>query len=271
MAREKKPMLSIAEVREMVAPDPKDRDAEAVWINPGLTGILTKIERTRTKKPPVKDMFICTLRDATGSAEISMTLFEQCEFVEGDILEVFGKGLRRTIYNGLEQISLGRETEVHKLGHSSEHAKAAAAAKQAAPANSAPAGAPPSSINRAAEPVIYGGTVGMAMKEALSILLRDVKDVAGALNSSEFWAAVHETSSDIIRLSLALEKGKLAPSVKERNRSPEERAAEEAAHAEAEKNRLAAEEAARKAKEAEEASKRRAEPAGKAVDDDVPY
>lgn len=245
-------MLSVAEVYEM---EPGTKD-EAVWINPGLTGVLTVIKRARSKKG--QPMFICTLQDLTGSAEISMTLFDQCEFNEGDVVEVFGKGLRRSEFDGLQQISLGRETEVHKVG-TSAHGN-----RETPPPASTPAGAshPPTGQpdNRSADHGIFGGTVGMAMKEAIKIHIdlcgQDVDPVVAALCSNEFWAAVHETASDIIRISLALEKGKLAPSVRERNRSPEKKAAEEKAaleKAEAdrkEQERIAAEKAAAEKKNA---------------------
>ena len=278
MMANKKPMLSVAEVREMVAPDPNDRDAEAVWINPGLTGVLTKVVHSQTKKRPTKDMFICTLTDLVGSAEISMTLFEQCEFEEGDVLEIFGKGLRRTVYNGLEQISTGRETEIHKVGTSAHRGPDKPA--QSAPAVGAQGqfkgGFHANDDPKPASTAVYGGTVGLAMKESLAIHVGLCgKDLVGALSSSEFWAAVDETASDIIRVCLKLEKGKLAPSVRERNRTPEEVAAEQAEALKLETERLAAEEKARKEKE--EAEKRRAEPAGavrtnsKNDDSDVPY
>ena len=59
---------------------------------------------------------------------------------------------------------------------------------------------------------INGQTVGMAMKEALTLTnMTTLKP-----DDPEFWKQVHITASDIIRVSLMLEKGKLAPSAKDR-------------------------------------------------------
>lgn len=263
MPRETKPLLSIAEVFEMVPGTDKD----AVWINPGLTGVLHTMKRTKSKKG--QPMYICSLKDMSGSAEIGVTFFDECKFDEGDVLEIFGKGLRRTEYNKLQQISLGRDTEIHKIGR--------AAGWKAAETASAPAGAGSGSTARETPPggfrgnndgtnsVVFGATVGMAMKESLAIHTKLCGDkLAPALCSSEFWGAVHETASDIIRISVALEQGKLRPSVKERNRSPEEKAAEEKAKADAEAERIRKEEEAKKAAE-------KAKGTSKDDDQDVPY
>ena len=272
MPRETKPLLSIAEVFEMVPGTDKD----AVWINPGLTGVLHTMKRTKSKKG--QPMYICSHKDMSGSAEIGVTFFDECKFDEGDVLEIFGKGLRRTEYNKLQQISLGRDTEIHKIGR--------AAGWKAAETASAPAGAGSGSTARETPPggfrgnndgtnsVVFGATVGMAMKESLAIHTKLCGDkLAPALCSSEFWAAVHETASDIIRISIALEKGKLCPSVRDRNKTPDEKKAEAEA---AEKTRLEEIEKARIAKEQEEAAKaaaaKKATPAGSASDSsDVPY
>lgn len=241
----KKEMLSVAEVYEM---EPGTEDA-AAWINPGFVATVVKIVRTQTKRPPRKDMFICTLKDdVNDKVEISMTLFESCPFDEGDVIEVEGKGLRRTEYNDLAQVSVGRETKVHKIGRSVTHeAKKESEAKS----DGAPAGSSSSSASS-----FHGATVGMAVKESF------VFHTSGEqpdVSSVEFWAAVYETASDIMRTCRGLEGGRLVPGVKERNGQTERRAepagepdaAEKARKEAAEKARLAAIEAARK-KEIEE-------------------
>ena len=109
-------MLSVAQVFEMQAGD----DQEAAWINPGFEAVVANIKSTQTKAG--KPMHICTLRDTVGSAEISMTVWSKAPgFTEGDRIEVYGKGLRRTEYNGLDQVTLGKETEVHVLGKAVVH------------------------------------------------------------------------------------------------------------------------------------------------------
>lgn len=65
---------------------------------------------------------------------------------------------------------------------------------------------------------INGQTVGMAMKEALNILLEGLAhdERIAKIQEASFWAAVMELASDIIRVSRYLESGHIAPSVKDR-------------------------------------------------------
>lgn len=79
--------------------------------------------------------------------------------------------------------------------------------RQTAPAGQGAASAPPSHAP------INGQTVGMAMKEALTL-----HHPSGyAVSDPKFWEQVYQTASDIIRLSQLLEKGKLALPVRERS------------------------------------------------------
>ena len=202
------PMLSVAEVLEMQPGD----DQNATWINPGFIAEVAAIKPT-TVKSTWNPMNICTLKDTSGSATISMTVFGPVKFGIGATIEVSGKGLRRTEYKGMEQVSVGKETEIHvvSLGKT-----------PAPPTNSEPvAGQRMPDGTEPTQPV-YGGTVGMAMKEALALLTRELTrdELIEQLVSQSFWKAVHEVSSDIIQVSLLLEKGRLAPSVKERTAGP---------------------------------------------------
>ena len=65
---------------------------------------------------------------------------------------------------------------------------------------------------------INGQTVGMAMKEALNILLEGLAhdERIAKIQEPSFWASVMELASDIIRVSHYLESGHIAPSVKNR-------------------------------------------------------
>ena len=65
---------------------------------------------------------------------------------------------------------------------------------------------------------VFGATVGMAMNQAIALLTHELKhdEVVQSVCEAHFWKAVHETASDVIRVSRMLEAGKLAPSVKER-------------------------------------------------------
>lgn len=192
---EQSKMLSVAEVFEMTPGD----DVNATWINPGFTAVVRDIKRTKTKKGGA--MNICTLADTVGSATISMSVFAAIKFNEGDVIEVSGQGLRRTEYNGLQQVSLSQKTEIHILGKSVHHEE-----QKERVANSEPA------INGQLNPV-PGQTVGMAMKEAIALCRSNRQEWP---LDAQFWSEVHTAASDIIRVSRLLESGKLAPSPKER-------------------------------------------------------
>ena len=237
-----KQMLTLGEVYEMEPGTEQD----AAWINPGFTAVISKM--TRTKSRSNQPMFICTLQDPSGGkAELGVTFFDTCEFTEGDVLEFSGKGLRRTVYKGLQQVSIGRETAVIKVGRS---AHTPAPSQTPGPG----AAAAPGSVASPGQLVgIFGGTVGMAMKESIALHTGGYEPEAmeEILNTPDLWEKVYTTASDIIRISILLEKGKLAPSVSKRTQSPQEKAAEE----KAEKEKAEAAEKARLAKEAEEKAK----------------
>lgn len=189
-------MLSVAEVFEMTPGDSQN----ATWINPGMIAVVAKIQATKVKATG-RPMNICTLRDQTGSAEISMTVFSAVNFGEGDVIEVGGQGFRRTEYNGMAQVTLGKTPEIHVLGKSVHHNEQTTRKEHMEP-----------SINGTKQHV-NGQTVGMAIKESL-LLVREGEAGAGLdINNPDFWKQVHKTASAIIRLSNALEHGNLTPSL----------------------------------------------------------
>lgn len=204
------PMLSVAEVFEMNVGTEQDPN----WVNPGFVGYVEKIFATKTKKSG-SAMNICTLRDVNGSAVISLTVFGPVKFNEGDTIEVRDGGIRRTEYNGLAQVSIGKTTTIHINGTGRPNA-AQPAARQAPPARSEGHGTPPPENG----PRINGMTVGMAMKEAIALVSDLTSAEAMDMNTPEFWAQVHTTASDIIRVSAMLESGRLAPSPKNRQNPP---------------------------------------------------
>ena len=121
-------MLSVAEVCEMQPGD----EHNATWINPGFIARVGEIQSTNVKKTG-KPMHICTLHDTVGSASISMTVFtNKPGFDTGDTIEVSGKGLRRSEFRGLDQVSVGRETEIHVVSAGAAPAPRAAASAGAA-------------------------------------------------------------------------------------------------------------------------------------------
>lgn len=189
-------MLTVEEVLEL---EPGD-EQYATWVNPGFQAVVREIKRTQTKRG--QTMNICTLGSETGAAEISMTVFSAVKFNEGDLIEISGQGLRRTVYNGLQQVSMGKATEIHILGKSA-HAPEQAARKAAGESPVGGSGTFP----------INGQNVGMAMKEALALTLaaHDGKPIKASLADPLFWSDVKTYASNIIRISRSLESGKLSP------------------------------------------------------------
>lgn len=189
-------MCSVAEVCEMNAGDKLNPS----WISPGFQGVVRSIE-TKTSRDG-KKYYPCTIADSVGSSTIEVSFFNYPKFKEGDLIEISGKGLRRTEFNGKPQAAIGKDTEIHVLGRSVHHEEQK---------ERAVAGQP--SVNGQLQP-INGQSVGMAIKEALTAL---VPGNAARLNSTSFWFEIHQFASDVIRISRQLEAGKLAPPVKERN------------------------------------------------------
>jgi hypothetical protein len=169
-------MLSVSEVFELQP----GNDQEATWINPGFEAEVRKIVSTKIKSSG-KPMHICTLGDPTCGAEVSMTVFtNQPGFQEGDTIEVFGKGLRRTEYNGLAQVSIGKDTEIHVKRIASQAAAPRQQARPPAPAaprddtrggGGGPAAPAPAPHTGGAQ--FNGQTVGMAVKAAVDILIHN--------------------------------------------------------------------------------------------------
>ena len=116
----------------------------------------------------------------------------------------------------------GNYKGVSKIRVDKKAAQEAAAAEQRPPANSEPVAG--QRLPNGMEPMapVFGATVGMAIKEALVLLTTDLghDDIISSVITPHFWKAVHEVSSDIIRVSLLLEKGKLAPPVRDRTEGP---------------------------------------------------
>lgn len=73
-------------------------------------------------------------------------------------------------------------------------------------------GTPPPSRATGGHAPVHGATVGMCLKEACSICGQLGTDPF----SPEYYRQVHEIASDLIRVALHLEAGKLAPSAKDR-------------------------------------------------------
>ena len=196
MATTKDLMLSVAQVCDL---QPGDEN-NATWINPGLSGVVRAINRKQTKAG--KPFWPCVIADVNGPETIEVSFFTAPKFAEGDLIDIFGKGLRRTAFNGKPQAAIGRDTQIEVIGRSAHHEQQSQAATAGEPAMN---GKPQ---------LVNGQTVGMAVKEALNLVItsyRNTSTEAPDTNTAEFWKAVKQTASNIIRVSQSLEKGHLSP------------------------------------------------------------
>ena len=201
-------MLTVAEVQEMQPGD----DQNATWINPGFTAVVKKLVSTESKKSG-KPMHICTLTGTNGVGEISMTLFTPTvKFNEGDTIEVSGKGLRRTEFNGLDQASVGRETEVRVVKRGS--AAAAPQGDEPAPRSEqrrAPSDEPRGGRDESQRPTpINGQTVGMAVNNAVAILIHNATATDGPpspVDLPKLQRNIEAIAISIITASRRLESG----------------------------------------------------------------
>lgn len=252
---------------------PGDRDNPA-WVNQEFEAVVSNV-RPGSGRVPTKAL----LSDAHNpNVSIKANFFggRNVAGYQGKVCLFSGQGIKMGEYNGTPELTIGDKASINVLD---------ANPQTTPPARTAPAGrgpvddsrgggqppdeAPPARETKPAGTLpVNGQTVGMAMKEAIALCAQDSVNI----NEPAFWKSVHETASDIIRVSRLLEAGKLAPSAKDRA-DPEfekkQAAAKEAA-------RVAAEEAERKRKEAEEAEARRRAaanqpPAGANLDEDVPF
>lgn len=164
-------MLSVAEVLELMPGD----EENATWINPGFRAVVSSIKSTKSKAG--NPMHICTLRDTAIDAEISMTEFKpSIAFSQGDTIEVSGQGLRRTIYNGMDQVSTGKGTTVHVITRGSGNKAEAPAGSRPVDNERHPDSAPPAAGRPGDNSEFH-----RAMKK-MALMYCHAKDYAGEIN-----------------------------------------------------------------------------------------
>lgn len=213
------PNLTVTQVIELM---PGDKDNPS-WVNPGFDGVIAAIERKQSKAG--KPFWKVSIEDEhnPGGSGITLTLFQAPKFSEGDVVSFSGGGIRREEYNGNAQVALGKSSATNVLR------RAGSGSQQHAPADTHPDLEPAPAATRApapapystprapggSQPLVNGQTVGMAMKEAISLAVIAHGGTAGveqAISTKEFWAQVKLTASNIIRISRSLEEGNLSPS-----------------------------------------------------------
>lgn len=183
------------------------------WLNHGVSVVVVSITQKVSgpkAKNPGRKFWVCKVADPVGRETAELTVFgAPPNFREGDAIELTGKGIKLEDSQYGAKLSIGKDSEVSVFGQSAHHEE-----QQERRAHSQPA------VNGAL-PQIAGQTVGMAVKEAIAVIREafpgpDGLD-CGHLNDPEFWLQVHNTASDIIRVSRILEAGHLAPMVAKRD------------------------------------------------------
>lgn len=176
------------------------------YINAEVQAVCQSIT-PRTSSKTGKAFWVCKVGDPTGPDTVELSVWTTPRFKIGDHICFSGQGIKFTTDNFGAKLSVSDKTKIEVLGQSAHHEE-----QEERRANGQPA------VNGKANPVAPQ-SVGMAVKEALLILTDRLEhdDRVARLCEPTFWQSVYEVASDIIRVSLMLEHGKLALSVKERN------------------------------------------------------
>ncbi len=104
-------LLSVAQVCD-IAPGTKEN---ASWINGGFSGVVNQITQ-KSYGQAGKFMWPCVIGDVNGPQMIEMTLFKPPTFKEGDLIDVHGKGIRRTEFRGQPKVDVGKDTIIDVSG-----------------------------------------------------------------------------------------------------------------------------------------------------------
>jgi hypothetical protein len=187
----------------------------------------------------------------------------------GCVCHFAGQGMKRDEYQGTQQVSMSAKTTVNVVGRATNGGgQGSQPAGSGQPAQQRPAAA------AGAPGVLHGATVGMAINQANGIIIAGAKDMKAEdrekfFDSPAYSRTLWTIASDIVRIALLMEKGKLATAPKDR--ADPEFAKKQAAAVEAEKARIAKEEADRI-----EAEKKAAAGGGQGgaqgnLDEDVPF
>ncbi len=257
-----KPPATIYDLLQLQAGD-KDN---ATWINDEFEAVVSDIKSGQKSNS-------CKLSDPHNpGVSITAVFWDQRDLsrFNGCVCHFAGQGMKRTEYKGEQQVSMSAKSTVNIVGRATnqggQNASSGQPQGQQRPAgNPAPAAGAPG--------VLHGATVGMAINQANGIIIAGAKDMKPEdrekfFDSPAYSRTLWTIASDIVRIALLMEKGKLATAPKDR--ADPEFAKKQAAAVEAEKARIAKEEADRI-----EAEKKAAAGGGQGsqgnLDEDVPF
>ena len=236
--------ISVTEVLELI-PDQEP----PTWV-PEFVGVIAKMNAFTANG---KNIWACTVRDTTGSAEVGVTFFQAPRFAQGDTVLFGGSGMRRSEYKGEPTVKVSQKS-VQNVTIRGNGAPVPPAGRPAAGAGSQPPqhhdsnppGRPGGSTPAAGAPyrpdafptAIHGASVGLAIKEGLALAIMEAGGVAAMqelqpnetpmLDKKEFWLRVRLLSSNICRLAIGLEAGNLTkipwePDQEEKNEAEAQR------------------------------------------------
>lgn len=269
-----------ATVYDVLQIPPGTRDQKA-WVDLEFEAVVSNVRPGSGRKPTKAKL--SDPHNPNVSIEASFFGGRNVAGFAGKICLFSGQGMTMGEYNGVSEITIGDKTHVNVQGPApAGGGNAPTQTQQRGPRDDTRGGGheetPPPPAATGPRP-IEGATVGMALKEASTAILKaheldSSTSVMAYLKGPNYSKDLFTLTSDIIRVSQLIQSGKLAPSAKDRadpDFEKKQAAAKEAA-------RVAAEDAERKRKEAEEAEERRRAAANQRpaaqqenLDEDVPF
>lgn len=210
-------ILSVEQVLEM---QPGDES----WVNGDIRARVIAIENKTGKPPGNKKFWKIELGSDTSGARIFMTVFMAPRFGPGSLIDITGKGIKRSQFNGDDEIKIGNKVEIHLVE---------AAGNRPPPPQQTPppartaqddqrGGAPPPREHQETLPgtetaantfPMEGQTVGMVMKEARELVQYTLGEnlTEESLDQPEIYALIWRVASALAKISNKLKKGNLAP------------------------------------------------------------
>jgi len=168
------------------------------WLNDGIAAHV--LEVNTVPKKAGGNFWSVALSDGGPSPLASISCFTAPKYVAGDNIRITGTGIMKKTYQGKAQITYGSKATVEVIRGAAGIQKAVEAHQEQSRGQQAQT----SNVK-----LVSGQTVGMAMKEALSLCVhgQSADTVAKLRTSPQFWEDVKTTARDIIRISQSLEKG----------------------------------------------------------------
>lgn len=167
---------------------------ENEYVRGAIAGNVSDCKTVNTKTGKI--MFKCKLSDA-GKHVFLASFSQNPASYDGKRVKISGMGIKRSAdFNGTVQVSIGDKAVWANAGNAPVQV-AAPQPTAPEPANS-PANAPTIAVQ-----AIPGVTVGMAVNKAV--------DIAIAANQAADMHFIRQIASDLIRLSIDLQAGNLAP------------------------------------------------------------